>query len=221
MATSGTGAIATRSNLYYCGHTYLLDSGYSSYEAVTYGDISTAISKNFMSSATYSGSYDSTKCVQYASFKTTIVRQPWLVKISENVGGKTRADVIELRYYYKTTSTAAETYKVAGTWSYGSNISGSAQATHYFEANPYALYNGTVYSGYLAIWCGECGGKQSWKYKLRIKSRTNGLNGTWASSWTGLSGTAKSKLVPILQTTGSNTYCQAMDLYNGIEFNID
>ena len=231
MATTGTGAIITEREAYNCGHIYLESS---SKKALTYGKMAdNADSYNTDGSIKnygyWSGSFlpdkaDSTeavtppainryKCVKYADIYNKNVRVPWYVKISENVTGGTKAHKIELRLYYKTSSTATETYVSCGYWDHGSKIHGSASALHYFEANPKALYSGTIYSSRLVIWCGKTGGNQTWKWRLR--SKTGPTTGTW-ESWNKQSNNAVNSFA---YPPGDFLY--AMKHYNGVEFNID
>lgn len=230
MATSGTGAIVTEAEAYKKGHVYLSST---STKCLTYGkmaDNANVYSGDTISSYGYfAGGWlpdearstsevtpptiNRYKCVKYADIYNQIVRVPWTVTISEGVGGKTRADTIELRYYYKTSSTATETYEVCGTWSYGSNISGSASSNMYFEANPYVLYSGSVYSDSLKIWCGSTNAKQTWTYRLRTKTG-KGFTGTWGD-WVSV-GNATSVLLTI-----SGGFLYAMKTYNGIEFHVE
>lgn len=225
MATSGTGAIATHNDLFSRGFVFLNDgvkcvtyrelyiaSDYNKGYAQGYWSGAQLVSLGLIDTSTDAFIGEIDKCVQYADFSTSNVKVPWYVGIQESVSGATRAHTIELRYYYRTASGAAEIYKSCGSWNYGSNISGSAHTTHYFEANPYVLYNGTPYSTALKIWCGTTNLNQSWQYRLRTKG-ASGSAGTWGS-WISLS-SGKSALVTV-----QGTFLQAMRNYNGIEFKI-
>lgn len=229
MATSGTGAIITEGEAYKYGHIYLSSS---STKALTYGkmvDYANVYSSSGTTVGYFAGGWitddmkstssvtppaiNKYKCVKYSDVYNKSIRVPWYVKISENVTGATRANKIELRYYYKTSSTATETYKTCGTWNYDSNISGSAETTHYFEANPYLLYSGSVYSSRLLIWCGETNNNQTWQWRLRTK--TGPTTGTWGSWNTQSSNAANAFAYP------SGDFLYAMKTYNGVEFYID
>lgn len=222
-----TNQIATCSDLYERGHTYLGKSNKCvtykiMYENSTYHS---GYGGGFWSGSTLpmdsngtSLTVDENKCVIFKDFASKMVRQPWYLKIIEKVGGSTRANSIELRYYYRLTSSSAETYVSAGKWTNSGNINDSASATHYFEANPYCLYNANVYDGYLAIWFGEANLKQHIYYKLRTKSTIDGKNGSWGNSV--YMGESKSTLIPINKVTGKNTFLTSMDKYNGIEITI-
>lgn len=236
MATSGTGAIITEGEAYKYGHIYLSSS---STKALTYGkmvDNANVYSSSGVTTVrSFAGGWitddmrstssvtppaiNRYKCVKYSDLYDKVVRVPWNVKIAENVSGATRAHTIELRYYYKLTSSSTETYKVIGTWDYGSNISGSASTTHYFECNPYLILGSatTPYYAYLAIWCGTTNNKQTWYYKLR-------RGGSWDSSYTQAASSATSVLITYNKNTsnvGNTNFLATMGYLSGVEFYID
>lgn len=231
MATSGTGAIVTEGEAYYCGHVYLSSS---SKKALTYGKMVDNANVYYSSGSTtvryFAGAWltdamrstagvtppaiNRYKCVKYTDIKTRSIRVPWYIVLRENIGlSASRANKVEFRYYYKTSSTATETYKVAGSWQHSSNVNGSVTMTYYVEANPYALYNGSVYSSRLVIWCGSCKVNQSWEYRLRTKSSPT--SGTWGAWQVKSSNTVDCLAYP------SGSYLSAMRDFNGVEFYVD
>jgi len=225
MATSGTGAIATHNDLFNRGFVFLnehnkcvtyrelyIASDYYKGHAQGYWSGGKLSSLGLIDTSTGAFTGELNRCVKYADFSTSSVRVPWYVGIQEDVTGATRAHTIELRYYYRTASGAAEVYKSCGSWDYGSNISGSESATYYFETNPYTLYNYEPYSTALKIWCGTTNNSQDWQYRLRTKG-ASGSAGTWGS-WVTIS-SGKSALVTV-----PGTFLQALRDYNGIEFKI-
>lgn len=218
--------IATDYNFYMRGHTYLgtesdcviyNDMYYKADQWLGQGNGFWAGNALPIDSTTGSLTVDGTKCVKYNDFYNSIVRQPWKLVISEGVSGKTRADTIELRYYYQLTSGGTWNYVSANSYSFGFNINGSASTIHYFEANPFKLYNGSIYASRLGIWCGTTNLKQSWKYKLRNKGSNWSSNGAWGD-WTEISGTGNSALVYLPTGTGVTGFLSAMDAYSGVEF---
>lgn len=207
-ATAGNISIPTSDNYLYL---YLAIMG------LTTGSVS--ISNTYASNSFILTYIPLNKCVKYSDFYQNMVRKGWSLKIAENVTGSTRAHTIELRYYYKLTSSSTETYKVIGTWDYGSNISGSASAVHYFECNPYLILGSetTPYYAYLAIWCGSTNNRQTWNYKLR-------RGGSWDSSYTQASSSATSVLITYNKNTsnvGNSNFLSTMEYLSGVEFYID
>lgn len=227
-----TNQIATYTDYYYRGHAYNGASNkcmtYNSlyiqsdiYKGHARGNWSGASLISSAVDADGNWSVDKYKCVKFSQYSTTPVRVPWVLTISENVTGATRARTIEVRYYYKTSSSAAETYKVMGSYTFSSNISGSASQTQFLEANPYALYNGSVYSSRVVFWCGTTNNKQDWEYKMKKRSASGGSSGTWQSSYTEAGYNKKT-----CEVCPSGTQSQELGMiqtlldYNGIEFHI-
>ena len=232
MATSGTGAIITEGEAYYYGHIYLSTS---SVKALTYGKMvdnanvyhtDGTTTTRYFAGAWITDAMRSTKnvtppainrykCVKYTDIWNKSIRVPWYVRITEKLWPMTsKAHTIELRYYYKTSSTATERYVSCNAWdNLGNNVDGTAYATHYFEANPRLLYNGTVYSSRLVIWCGNTGSNETWRWRLR--TRTGPTSGTWGP-WTKQSQNAINSFA-----YPSGNFLYAMKNYNGVEFEID
>lgn len=161
------------------------------------------------------------KCVKFQDFATANVQQPFYIRLIETLWlVDSRAHTVELRYYYKTSSTSTLTYKVVGTWdNLGNNVDGEASILFHFNANPYAVYNGDVYTGYMSIWCGTTRSKETWSYRVRTKGSSGGNTGTWGE-WRSL-GDGTSALIDFNVVEGENTYVESMRMYNGIEFKVD
>ena len=227
--------IATHSNFFHAGHTYLPYDA----QCVTYGDMyynsdlyssynpnwwsgSSMVSTGHAVSLGDGSGHGSLKvseykCVKYKDYNTRPVRVPWLLKISEGVSGATRAKNIEVRYYYKTTSTASETYKVICSYTWSSNISSSAQICMYLEANPYAVINQDLSSSNVKIWCGSTNISQTWKWRMRTQGTTP-YSGSWTAWQSGGSGTS-CLATPLLGGYSTNDALRALtEQYNGVEF---
>ena len=230
-----TNQIATHYNFFKAGHTYLPKDD----QCVTYGDMYyksnlwPSYHPNWWSGSSMlntghaeslgdgSGQgnlvVDAYKCVKYQDYHSRPVRVPWLLKISEGVSGATRARTIEIRYYYKTTSTASETYKVIGSYTWGSNITNSAEMLMYIEANPYAVINQDLYSSNVKIWCGTTNIKQDWKWRMRTQGTTP-YSGSWTAWQSGGKGTS-CLAAPLYGGYVTNDALRALtEQYNGVEF---
>lgn len=152
------------------------------------------------------------KCVKYSDVPRAPGRHI-TVKISESVGGKTRANQIKIYYVWKTSSGATEQTELVGNWDYGDNIDGSASKVISVSAPPLNHLN--QYSTEMRIWCGTTNSNQTWKYKL---------NGD--SSWRSLSSSAKSVNLNLNSatwpsgTSSVSTYHGAFAQITSIEFNV-
>ena len=138
---------------------------------------------------------DSNKLVKYQDVggKDKPVKVTWTVKISEGVTiGGTSANKLVFEYQQMSSDGNTAHYDSVElgsvTLNNGNNISGSAEGTISIDINPISIkknINRTdpVYGSWLNIYCGETRKKQTWTYKLRETSPTNGKSGTWESSF--------------------------------------
>ena len=168
------------------------------------------------------------KCIKYSVASSKKFSQLWLFSITESVTGKTDANNISVRYAYKTSSTAAETYVNAASCSLSDpdRANGTFSASSYVQYNPRKLLSTAPYSSRLTIWCGSTNINQSWSYRVRKR------NGVW-TSWCDQP-KAKSAYVDPLKdfpellnsnpysslSGGDAAWLQAIYAINGVEFKI-
>ena len=168
------------------------------------------------------------KCIKYSVASSKKFSQLWLFSITESVTGKTKADNISVRYAYKTSSTATETYVNAASCALSDPdaANGTFSTTYFVQYNPRKLLSTAPYSSRLTIWCGSTSSNQSWSYRVRKR------NGVWTSWCSQVK--AKSAYVdplkdfPELLTSnpysslsgGDAAWLQAVYAINGVEFKI-
>jgi hypothetical protein len=171
------------------------------------------------------------KCVKYSDAVNQIIRKPFYVGINEQVGGKTSANKIEVRYNYKTSSSATETYVTAlsQTLNDPDNANGTFSMASHLECNARKFITSVPYSARMTIYCGSTSGNQSWSYRIRLSDNT------W-TSWVTLAKrtyalvdplvdftTLKTKgiFATLLSGSGENDWLKAASNITGVEFKID
>lgn len=168
------------------------------------------------------------KCIKYSEAISKNVSKSWYFGINESVTGKTNANNISVRYAYKTSSTATETYVNAASCALSDPdaANGTFSTTYFVKYNPRKLLSTAPYSSRLTIWCGSTSSNQSWSYRVRKR------NGVWTSWCSQVK--AKSAYVdplkdfPELLTSnpysslsgGDAAWLQAVYAINGVEFKI-
>lgn len=168
------------------------------------------------------------KCIKYSVASSTQFMRLWDFGINESVAGKTRANNISVRYAYKTSSTATETYVTAASCSLSDpdNANGTFSEISFVKYNPRRLLRTAPYSSRLTIWCGSTKSKQSWSYRVRKR------NGVW-TSWCDQPKANSAYVDPLkdfpeLLTSnpysslsgGDAAWLQAIYAINGVEFKI-
>lgn len=169
------------------------------------------------------------KCIKYSVASSKQFMRLWDFGINESVVGKTKANNISVRYAYKTSSTATETYVTAASCALSDpdTANGTFSETSFVKYNPRKLLLSTApYSSRLTIWCGSTNSNQSWSYRVRKR------NGVW-TSWCDQP-KAKSAYVDPLKdfpellnsnpysslSGGDAAWLQAIYAINGVEFKI-
>lgn len=168
------------------------------------------------------------KCIKYSVASFTQFRKLWYFGINESVAGKTKANNISVRYAYKTSSTATETYVNAASCALSDPdaANGTFSENYFVNYNPRTLLRTAPYSSRLTIWCGSTNSNQSWSYRVRKR------NGVW-TSWCDQP-KAKSAYVDPLKdfpellnsnpysslSGGDAAWLQAIYAINGVEFKI-
>ena len=175
--------------------------------------------------------YPSNKCVKFSDYglSSSTISCNWECVITEGISTTTRANTITFYYVYKTSSTSSETSQRIGTATLnnGGNINKSATTITTIFTNPYRTRTSAPYCAYLAIHCGTTNNNQTWKYKLRTKSTSDGMSGNWDTAYSTFSdGKGKEKVVKFYYSnatagnTGNQYFLEAIKNFNGIEFNI-
>ena len=175
--------------------------------------------------------YPSNKCVKFSDYglSSSTISCHWDCVITEGISTTTRANTITFYYVYKATSTSSEVSQAIGTATLnnGNNINVSATTLTTVYTNPYRNRTAAPYYAYLAVHCGTTNNNQTWKYKLRTKSTSNGLTGSWDTAYSTFSdGKGKEKVVKFYHSnatagnTGNQYFLEAIKNFNGIEFNI-
>lgn len=206
---------------------YVVLEYYTTLSSYYYYGVQVSFTRSYLSSSSYIRYYLGTKCVPWnrivgyngqvppsSPTSTTGARLPVYCYIAEDVTGKSKANTISFYYNYQLSGSTTWNTLETGRIDLGSDgkVDGSSSGTCYVLLNPRPS-SGTVTNDYFAVKCYECGGNQTWSYKIEY-------NEVVPSSWTG-AGKGVSLRVNWESSAYLGSYNDTLRQVTGVYFYID